>query len=196
MLLLKSRLLQSSGVLLYLLIRLNCCKQPGGVNPGPRLRAGAHLAPAGVQVVAIGGEKQVGEASVVAGRQQGQQGAVLAGVKAGAAGVRAAGVNGHAGAEAEAGDDATLALLLHCSKRGGEGSLNFQPHAFPILSLNGKKYSCKTASAPIRVACFFLKVRASAKFMLFSPLRETLQHVWQERSRFQGFGQVDTTLGL
>jgi len=73
----------------------------------------AHLAPAGVQVVAVGGEEQVGEASVVPGGQQGQQGAVLAGVEAGAAGVRAAGVNRLAGAEAEARDDAALALLLH-----------------------------------------------------------------------------------
>lgn len=108
--------LQTSRVIVYLLSRLNCCKQPGNINSRPRLRAGAHLTPAGVQVVAIWGEEQVGEASVVAGRQKGQQGAVLAGVKAGAAGVRAAGVNGHAGAEAEAGDDATLALLLHCSR--------------------------------------------------------------------------------
>lgn len=75
-----------------------------------------HLAPAGVQVVAIRGEEQMGEASVVAGRQQSQQGAVLAGVEASAAGVRAAGVNRLAGAEAKAGDDATLALLLHCSE--------------------------------------------------------------------------------
>lgn len=73
------------------------------------------LAPAGVQVVAIGGEEQMGEASVVAGGQQGQQGAVLTGVEAGAAGVRAAGVNSLTRAEAEAGDDADLALFLHCS---------------------------------------------------------------------------------
>ena len=58
----------------------------------------------------------MGEASVVAGGQQSQQGAVLAGVETGAAGVGAAGVNRLAGAEAKAGDDATLALLLHCSK--------------------------------------------------------------------------------
>lgn len=76
----------------------------------------AHLAPAGVQVVAIGGEEQMGEASVVAGRQQSQQVAVLAGVEASAAGVRATGVNRLAGAEAKAGDDAALALFLHCSK--------------------------------------------------------------------------------
>lgn len=100
--------------------RLNCCKQPGDVNPRPRLRAGAYLAPTSVQVVAIGGEEQVGEASVVAGRQQSKQGAVLAGVNAGTAGVRAAGVNGHAGAEAKAGDDATLALFLHCSQDESE----------------------------------------------------------------------------
>lgn len=75
-----------------------------------------HLAPAGVQVVAVRGEEQMGEASVVAGRQQSQQGAVLAGVEASTAGVRATGVNRLAGAEAKAGDDATLALLLHCSK--------------------------------------------------------------------------------
>lgn len=58
----------------------------------------------------------MGEASVVAGRQQSQQGAILAGVKAGAAGVGATGVNRLAGAEAKAGDDAALALLLHCSE--------------------------------------------------------------------------------
>lgn len=75
-----------------------------------------HLASSGVQVVAVGGEEQMGEASVVAGGQQGQLGAVLAGVEASAAGVRAAGVNRLAGAEAEAGDNATLALLLHCSQ--------------------------------------------------------------------------------
>lgn len=75
-----------------------------------------HLAPACVQVVAVGGEEQMGEASVVAGRQQSQQGAVLAGVEASAAGVRATGVNRLARAEAKAGDDATLALLLHCSE--------------------------------------------------------------------------------
>ena len=75
-----------------------------------------HLASSGVQVVAVGGEEQMGEASVVAGGQQGQLGAVLAGVEASAAGVRAAGVNRLAGAEAETGDNATLALLLHCSK--------------------------------------------------------------------------------
>lgn len=74
------------------------------------------LASAGVQVVAVGREEQVGEASVVTGGQQGQQGAVLAGVEAGAAGKRAAGVNGLAGAEGQAGDDAAHALLLHCSK--------------------------------------------------------------------------------
>lgn len=73
-----------------------------------------HLAPAGVQVVAIRGEEQMGEASVVTGRQQSQQGAILARVEAGAAGVRATGVNRLAGAEAKAGDDATLALLFHC----------------------------------------------------------------------------------
>lgn len=86
----------------------------------------------------------MGEASVVAGGQQGQQGAVLAGVKAGAAGVRAAGVHGHAGAEAEAGDDATLALLLHCSREERArvwpgGRVNLQSHAFLITSLKGKK---------------------------------------------------------
>lgn len=58
----------------------------------------------------------MGEASVVTGRQQSQQGAVLAGVEASTAGVRATGVNRLAGAEAKAGDDATLALLLHCSE--------------------------------------------------------------------------------
>lgn len=79
-------------------------------------RSCVHLAPAGVQVVAIRGEEQMGEASVVAGRQQSQQGAVLAGVEASTAGVRATGVNRLAGAEAKAGDDATLALLLHCSE--------------------------------------------------------------------------------
>lgn len=57
----------------------------------------------------------MGEASVVAGGQQGQQGAVLTGVESGAPGVRAAGVNSLTGAEAEAGDDADLAALLHCS---------------------------------------------------------------------------------
>lgn len=79
-----------------------------------------HLAPAGVQVVAVRGEDQMGEASVVAGRQQSQRGAVLAGVEASAAGVRATGVNRLAGAEAKARDDATLALLLHCSKEERE----------------------------------------------------------------------------
>lgn len=57
----------------------------------------------------------MGEASMVTGRQQSQQGAVLARVEASTAGVRATGVNRLAGAEAKAGDDATLALLLHCS---------------------------------------------------------------------------------
>lgn len=80
------------------------------------VRACVHLASAGVQVVAVGGEEQMGEASVVAGRQQSQQGAVLAGVEASAAGVRATGINRLAGAEAKAGDDATLALFLHCSE--------------------------------------------------------------------------------
>lgn len=86
-----------------------------------------HLAPAGVQVVAVGGEEQMGEASVVAGRQQSQQGAVLAGVEASAAGVRATGVNRLARAEAKAGDDATLALLLNCSEdnRGAFGLTRF-----------------------------------------------------------------------
>lgn len=78
------------------------------------------LASTGVQVVAVGGEEQMGEASMVTGGQQGQQGAVLAGVEAGAAGEGAAGVNRQAGAEAQAGDDPALALLLHCS-RGGKG---------------------------------------------------------------------------
>lgn len=77
----------------------------------------ADLAPAGVQVVAVGGEEQMGEAPVVAGGQQGQQGAVLAGVEAGAPGVRAAGVDGLTRAEAEAGDDAHLASFLHCGDR-------------------------------------------------------------------------------
>lgn len=76
-----------------------------------------YLAAACVQVVAIRGEEQMGETSVVTGRQQSQQGAVLAGVEASAAGVRATGVNRLARAEAEAGDDATQALLFHC----GEG---------------------------------------------------------------------------
>lgn len=58
----------------------------------------------------------MGEPSVVAGGQQGQQGAILAGVEASAAGVWATGVNRLAGAEAEARDDATLALFLHCTK--------------------------------------------------------------------------------
>lgn len=75
-----------------------------------------HLAPASVQVVAVRGEEQMGEAAMVAGRQQSQQGAVLAGVEASAAGVTATGVNRLAGAEAKAGYDATLALLLHCSE--------------------------------------------------------------------------------
>lgn len=75
-----------------------------------------HLAPAGVQVVAVRGEEQMGEASMVTGRQQSQQGAILAGVEASTAGVRATGVNRLAGAEAKAGDDATLALLLHYSE--------------------------------------------------------------------------------
>lgn len=73
-----------------------------------------YLAAAGVQVVAVGGEEQMGETSVVTGRQQSQQGAVLAGVEASAAGVRATGVNRLARAEAKARDDATLALLFHC----------------------------------------------------------------------------------
>lgn len=72
-----------------------------------------HLAAAGVQVVPVGGEEQVGEASVVPGRHQRQQGAVLAGVEAGAARVGSTGVDGLARAEGEAGDDSTLALLLH-----------------------------------------------------------------------------------
>ncbi len=72
-----------------------------------RERVCVNLAPAGVQVVAIRGEEQMGEASVVAGRQQSQQGAVLAGVETSAAGVRATGVNRLAGAEAKARDDAT-----------------------------------------------------------------------------------------
>lgn len=80
----------------------------------------ADLASAGVQVVAVGGKEQMGEASMVTGGQQGQQGAVLAGVEAGAAGEGAAGVNRHAGAEAQAGDDAALALLFHCG-RGRKG---------------------------------------------------------------------------
>lgn len=71
------------------------------------------LTAAGVQVVAIGGEEQMGEAPVVAGGQQGQQGAILTGVEAGAAGVRAAGVDRLARAEGEAGDDAALAVFLH-----------------------------------------------------------------------------------
>lgn len=75
-----------------------------------------YLAAAGVQVVAVGGEEQMGETSVVTGRQQSQQGAVLAGVEASAAGVRATGVNRLARAEAKAGDDATLALLFHCGE--------------------------------------------------------------------------------
>jgi len=53
---------------------------------------------------------------VVSGRQQSQQGAVLTGVEASAAGVRATGVHGLTGAEGKAGDDPTLALLLHCSE--------------------------------------------------------------------------------
>lgn len=81
-----------------------------------RVCACVHLAPSGVQVVAVGGEEQMGEASVVAGRQQSQQGAILAGVEASAAGVRATGVNRLARTEAKAGDDATLALLLHCNE--------------------------------------------------------------------------------
>lgn len=56
----------------------------------------------------------MGQASVVTGRQQSQHGAVLAGVEASTAGIRATGINRLAGAEAKAGDDATLALLLHC----------------------------------------------------------------------------------
>lgn len=86
------------------------------------VRVCADLASARVQVVAIGGEEQMGEASVVTGGQQGQQGAVLAGVDAGAAGEGAAGVNRLAGAEGQAGDDAALALLLHCGK-GRKGVL-------------------------------------------------------------------------
>lgn len=135
----------------------------------------------------------MGEASVVAGGQQGQQGAVLAGVKAGTAGVRAAGVHGHAGAEAEAGDDATLALLLHCSREERArvwpgGRVNFQSHAFLITSLKGKKKnSFETASARIRVVCFFLEVKASAKFMLSSPLTETLEHMFGAKKQISGF---------
>ena len=72
----------------------------------------------------------MGEASVVAGGQQSQQGAVLAGVEAGAAGVRATGVNRLAGAEAKAGDDATLALLLHC---GGDDNRVAFGRAFSLL---------------------------------------------------------------
>lgn len=91
------------------------------------------LASAGIQVVAVGGEEQMGEAPVVAGGQQGQQGAVLAGVEAGAAGVGAAGVDRLAGAEAQAGDDAALALLLHCGReqRGG-GSLSALPGGYKL----------------------------------------------------------------
>lgn len=84
------------------------------------MRVCVDLASAGVQVVAVGGEEQMGEASVVTGGQQCQQGTVLAGVEAGAAGEGAAGVNRLAGAEAQAGDDAALALLLHC-RRGQKG---------------------------------------------------------------------------
>lgn len=79
------------------------------------------LASAGVQVVAVGGEEQMGEASMVTGGQQGQQGAVLAGVEAGAAGEGAAGVNRLVGTKAQAGDDPALALLLHCG-RGQKGA--------------------------------------------------------------------------
>lgn len=73
----------------------------------------ADLATAGEQVVAVGGEQQMGEASVVAGGQQGQQRAVLTGVQSGAAGVRAAGIHRLTRAEGEAGDDAVLASFLH-----------------------------------------------------------------------------------
>lgn len=83
------------------------------MSPQSSACACVHLAPSGVQVVAVGGEEQMGEASVVAGRQQSQQGAVLAGVEASAAGIRATGVNRLAGTEAKAGDDATLAMFLH-----------------------------------------------------------------------------------
>lgn len=190
-----------SGVISYLLSTLNCCKQPGDVSPRPRPRAGAHLAPAGVQVVAVGGEEQVGEASVVAGGQQGKQGAILAGVKAGTAGVRAAGVHGHAGAEAKAGDDATLALLLHCRRDERArvwpgGTLNVQSHAFLITSLKGKKYSFETASARIRVVCFFLKVKASAKFMLSSPLKETQEHMFGTKKQISGFWPSPHKIGF
>lgn len=78
-----------------------------------RLCVCADLAAAGVQVVAVGGEEQMGEASMVAGGQQRQQGAVLTGVEAGAAGVRAAGVDRLTRAEGEARDDAALASFLH-----------------------------------------------------------------------------------
>lgn len=84
-----------------------------------------HLAPSGVQVVAVGGEEQVCEASVVSGRQQSQQGAILAGVEAGAAGIRSTGINRQAGAEAKAGDDAALALLLHCGDKERASKLLF-----------------------------------------------------------------------
>lgn len=127
----------------------------------------------------------MGEASVVAGGQQGQQGAILAGVKAGTAGVRAAGINGHAGAEAEAGDDATLALLLHCSRDERArvwARSNFQSHAFLITSPEGEKKK-KIIS---QVTCFFLKVSASAKFMLSSPLKgNTGAHVWRKEADFR-----------
>lgn len=71
--------------IVHLLSRLNCFKQLGDINLRLRPPGGAHLASTGIQVVAIGGEEQVGEASMVTGGQQGQQGAVLAGVKAGTA---------------------------------------------------------------------------------------------------------------
>lgn len=171
---------------MYLLRTLNCCKQPGDVNPRP------HLAPAGVQVVAVGGEEQVGEASVVAGGQQGQQGAVLAGVKAGAAGVRAAGIHGHAGAEAEAGDDAALALLLHCSREERArvwpgGRVNFQSHAFLITSLKGKKniflrngISSNSGRLLLLRSQSFCQIHA-----LFTSKGNTGAHVWRKEADFR-----------
>ena len=151
------------------------------------VRSCAHLAPAGVQVVAVRGEEQMGEASVVAGRQQSQQGAVLAGVEASAAGVRATGVNRLAGAEAKAGDDATLALLLHCSEdmrvafgkalsllKGSQDSqlpslllkVDFlAAHAFLITSPRGKYFSITHTSS---VSFYSLLFSQSSFFSLFT----------------------------